>query len=168
MPFQKWLPAGRRMNAWCQGYCAKTPQKNSCQPLTSRECAPLWNVHKCYQWLWRASLADFCEVFDSCVVGEVLLQMNGAQMSRLDRRGSEWLLLLLFSMCDHITRWKTTNGMEKLLLLCYCLSSLLVQLPCTLPTSGPFITTSHFLFSSCHIYSYSCVCVWDTACVGGV
>lgn len=64
----------------------------------------------------------FVNSFDSYVEGEVLMQMNGVQMSRPDRRGSEWLLLLLlFSMCDRGWRnqscnWAKnswTSGMEK-------------------------------------------------------
>lgn len=63
----------------------------------------LWvcSIFRCYQRLWRASLTDFFyELFDLYIMGEVLMQVNAAQMSGLNRQEGKWLLLQLFSMHD--------------------------------------------------------------------
>ena len=62
------------------------------------------SIMKCAQMLPMVleSVPDWFlwALFDSHIAGDVFMKMNGAQMSRLDRLGSEWLLLLLFSMCN--------------------------------------------------------------------
>lgn len=180
MPFHYRLPADGGMNAWCQG-CRTTKQPTRCSNwVVSHFPAMLfYEMCKRYQWLWRASLTDFCQLFDSNVVGELLMQMNGSQMSRLDRRRREWLLLLIIifqvrsrmknsfmlqgNKTDENAQEPKAMERKKLLSVVVLLLSLFAAPADASHSSShcvcPFTTTTHFLFCSCHVV----VC----ACLGG-
>lgn len=68
---------------------------------------------KCYQWLLRASLTDFCELCDSYAAEEVWMQMNGAQMSRPGQTG-KWMTVIFhvwlrMKEISHVAERKTAE-----------------------------------------------------------
>lgn len=151
-------------------------------PATSH--APLWNVtNGSWELPWLTFVNSVIHTLQRrCRCRWMELRWVGLMGKLVTIIFHVWLRMKEIS---HVTEWKTAECRPELhewngnafTWWCFVFAFLpsLVQLLCALQATvsvfGPFITASCFLFCSCYIDSYCLcvyVCVWDSACVGGL